>query len=542
MQVSGTGDVVLTDIKETSASLIIDGNIVGRLSIRDSDDYLVAEITKTAVKPMELGLEPGLYRITLQRGDNFSRAEVLLSKDQKTPLAPEDFKLIAAAQAAARGDTPAADPRTDSEEPEKRNGRRGFNFQFVPGVTIVHAGSLNSSDHLLLGIVGAHGDGLVGAGFAPIGLSNAGMVRGAQAAGIYNIIDGNLQGVQGAGIFNIANKSMTGAQGAGIFNKANESITGAQGAGIFNMTNGSITGAQGAGIFNITGESISGAQGAGIFNMTNGSINGAQAAGIFNMDGVSMTGVQAAGIFNMTDKDVTGVQAAGIFNMTGGDVTGVQAAGIFNLARGNFYGLQAGLVNIGGEGRSVQAGLVNISQNENVFPIGLVNIVKGGILHPAVYVDSMGFLNFSLRSGSRHFYSILGVGAQKIYLSAGGNDKAVWGWNKDDALLVCRAGVGFEFPIKSFFINVDVTSGSVLNLDTISKDDYDSSVSFLSQARLTAGYKIFEHLGVFAGISYDYVHLEGKDSPNPTGRMDCVFGWGNSRHINKLGFFAGLQF
>jgi hypothetical protein len=167
--------------------------------------------------------------------------------------------------------------------------------------------------------------------------------------------------------------------------------------------------------------------------------------------------------------------------------------------------------------------------------------VKGGILHPAVYLDSMEFLNFSFRSGSRHFYSIIGVGAQKIYLSANGNDSAVWGRSKDDALLVCRGGFGFEFPLRSFFINLDVTGGSVFNLDTISRDT-DSSVSMLSQARLTAGYKIFEHLGVFAGISYDYVHLEEKDSPNPTGKLDCVLGGGDSRNIHKLGFFAGLQF
>jgi hypothetical protein len=521
MQVSGAGDVVLTDIKETSASLLIDENILGRLSIRDSSDHLVAEITKTAVKGMELGLEPGLYRITLQRGDNFSRAEVLLVKDQRTPLVPADFQLIAAAQAAARGDSPAAGPSEDpsnrptddpldgSEAPEEREGIKGFNFQFVPGLSIVHTGSRNSSDHVLLGILMAQGHGLEGAGLAPIGVSNDGAATGVQAAGIYNIIDGNLQGLQAAGIFNIARGSMTGVQAAGIFN----------------IAGGSVTGVRAAGIFNIAGGSMIGVQSTGIFSRVNDDFKGVQASGIFNYTGGEIRGIQAAGILNMAQENFYGLQA-----------------GLVNLTRKNFYGLQAGLVNIGGKGSGVQAGLVNSSQNEKIIPIGLVNIVKEGILHPAVYVDSMEFLNFSFRSGSRHFYSIIGVGAQKIYLSAHENDKAVWGWNKDDTLLAWRGGLGFEFPIKSMFITIDVSGGSVLNLDTIARDGYDSSVSRLNQARLTAGYKFFKHLGVFAGISYDYIHLEEKDSPNPAGKAEYVFGWGDSRNINKLGFFAGLQF
>jgi hypothetical protein len=68
IQINGSGDVVLTDIRETSAGLLIDADVLGRLSIRDSADRLIAEITKTGPKPMELGLQPGRYRITLLGG------------------------------------------------------------------------------------------------------------------------------------------------------------------------------------------------------------------------------------------------------------------------------------------------------------------------------------------------------------------------------------------------------------------------------------------------------------------------------------------
>ncbi|MDR0497634.1 MAG: caspase family protein [Treponema sp.] len=97
MQLSGSGDVILTDINETSAGILIDGELTGRITIRDSSDFLVAELTKVNQRPMELGLSPGLYRIIIQRGDNFYRAEVLLWENTRTPLAMADFSRIASA-------------------------------------------------------------------------------------------------------------------------------------------------------------------------------------------------------------------------------------------------------------------------------------------------------------------------------------------------------------------------------------------------------------------------------------------------------------
>jgi hypothetical protein len=509
MQISGTGDVVMTDIKETSAGLVIDENITGRLSIRDNVDYLVAEITKTGLKTMELGLEPGLYRITLQRGDNFSRAVVLLAENQRTPLTEADFTVIAAAGAVARGDAP--EPETASAKQRESEGIGGFNLQLVPGLILVHTTPRDSVDHLLLGIIGAHGQGLNGAGLAGLGISNYGTSRGVQAAGIYNINRGDMEGVQAAGGFTILNGTMTGVRTAGIFNVGRGNLEGFQGAGVFNI-----------------GGAMTGVRTAGVFNITNG----------------DQQGVQMAGVFNVLSGSAEGVQMAGVFNLVPQNYTGLQMTGLFNYAGGNFRGVQTGLVNYrgGDEGGGLQFGLVNVSRDESVVPIGLVNVVKRGILHPALYYDDMGFLNFSFRSGSRRFYSVFGVGAQKIYLPINGEDKAVWGWDEDDVLFAYRAGVGFEFPLGPAFLNIDVTGGSILNLDTVSNAGHRASVSYISQARLTAGFKVFEHLGAFVGVSYDYIHRESDTSPNPRGKLNSVLDWGDSRNINKIGFFAGLQF
>jgi hypothetical protein len=245
------------------------------------------------------------------------------------------------------------------------------------------------------------------------------------------------------------------------------------------------------------------------------------------------------------------VQAAGVFNRVQGDFHGMQIAGIFNIANGNASGVQAALVNMNGgsSGRLVQAGIVNVSKNENTVPFGIVNVIKNGILNPAVYYDDMGYINLSLKSGSKHFYSLLTVGGQRLKLG-----ELNIGGEKDKELLVYRTGFGAELPLgEHFFLDFDVTSGAIINFNTFqelkkaaegdfNEDAYNASTSLISQARFTAGYKIFKHLGVFGGISYDYLHRFDRDtSPNPTSNAH-VFDWGDERNIHKLGFFAGVQF
>jgi hypothetical protein len=94
IQISGSGDVVLTDVKGTSAGLVIGEDITGRLSIRNSGGFLTAELTKAGRKPVELGLEPGIYRITLRKNNGLYRAELRLPDKGRVPLGTGNFVRI----------------------------------------------------------------------------------------------------------------------------------------------------------------------------------------------------------------------------------------------------------------------------------------------------------------------------------------------------------------------------------------------------------------------------------------------------------------
>lgn len=117
IQMSGTGDVVMTDIRQSSALLIIHRNISGKIFIHDEEDVLVVELTKPSGREIELGLEEGKYRIInimegnvyeseleLEEGDSFELNADNLAKTDKIYTTPRgDAEFQARREALLRG-------------------------------------------------------------------------------------------------------------------------------------------------------------------------------------------------------------------------------------------------------------------------------------------------------------------------------------------------------------------------------------------------------------------------------------------------------
>ncbi len=64
---SGSGDVVMTDVRETSATLVLGEEMGGRFFIRNAAQQLVVELYKPAGRKVEIGLEPGTYEVRVER-------------------------------------------------------------------------------------------------------------------------------------------------------------------------------------------------------------------------------------------------------------------------------------------------------------------------------------------------------------------------------------------------------------------------------------------------------------------------------------------
>ena len=507
IQVSGSGDVVLTDVKETSAGLVIAGDVSGRISIRDGSDFLVAELTKNNQKTLEFGLESGLYRITLQKGDTFYRAEITLQDNNRRSLNMADFSLIAASSGGRRrgegGDMADAENGPEEEAvPEYR-----INLQFIPGLDINGHSGEKATNNLLLGIFAAAGYNIKGIGVAPVGLVNRGYIHGLQVSGLFNYAAKTVEGVQAAAFCNYAGGNVEGVQAAALFNYA--------------------------------GENAEGVQSAALFNYAGGNTGGVQAAALFNYARLQAKGVQAAGLFNYSGGEIQGLQA-GLFNYAGGAAGDIEESGLVDPPgpHGEIRGLvQLGVVNVSEQGMGLQVGAVNISGGETIVPLGLVNIIENGILHPSVYVDDMMFLNLGFRSGSKYFYTLFGVGvnAWTAREAASGKDK----------LYIGRIGFGSEFSLGKGFVNIDAVWGHITGFSANQETGItlqDGPGTSMAQLRLSAGYQFYEHLGIFCGISYDIIHRWSGTSPDPIQAAPIALEAGSGRTRHKVGFFGGIQF
>lgn len=91
IQMSGTGDVVMTDVRRASVILVLGEDIFGQLFIHDKDDRLVVELTKAPGRRVELGLEAGEYRvINIPEGGVFE-STIMLDEGDEYELTPSEF-------------------------------------------------------------------------------------------------------------------------------------------------------------------------------------------------------------------------------------------------------------------------------------------------------------------------------------------------------------------------------------------------------------------------------------------------------------------
>lgn len=346
IQLTGTGDLVLTDLTVPTSALQLSGELYGRFSVRNESGKLIAEFSKPEGDTLKLAIPSGVYTVQMKTSSEsgLQSSIVSLNRNAHKYMTHKDFSSTSVEMTRYRGD----------DQPLEE-GERKFVFSPVPGINYPE---LNDNDTVVIQ------GGLIGS-IAP-----------------------RLEGVQISWLFNVTENFSRGAQGA--FCNIAESLDGLQAAGIFNIIEENLNGVQGAGIFNINAGTMQGVQGAGIFNITEDAMQGVQGAGIFNIAGMPSTGVQGAGIFNIA-KEINGIQAAGIFN-----------------SASYIQGIQASMVNTADTVKGVQLGLINVSKEMHGLPIGLINISRNGIVDTGVwyeYSDS-NRIYISFQSGTRYLYTL----------------------------------------------------------------------------------------------------------------------------------------
>ena len=137
INLSGTGDVVMTDVRQTSATLVLAEELDGRFFIRNAAHELVVELYKPRGRKVELGVEAGAYEVRIEQTKGSLLAKTQITEGGRVLLEPRQFGMTAVEATRPRGTTGAPGSAVD--------GRHRLDVQIgmwqTPNVSTVSAGS-----------------------------------------------------------------------------------------------------------------------------------------------------------------------------------------------------------------------------------------------------------------------------------------------------------------------------------------------------------------------------------------------------------------
>jgi Caspase domain len=356
IQLVGTGDLVLTDVRTADSRLVLEGPLAGRVNVLGATGGLVVEVSKAGGKPVELGLEAGDYRVVVDDGaGHVGESTFALAAQGAHVVTRESLTPTSLESTVRRGDEPLPDLAVD--------------VAFVPPMSFSGIMSRPPKVHFGLGIIGVRD----------------GAVDGVMVGSVFGWSDGPLNGLGIAGAL-LKTGPLRGVGVAGAVLVATGDVAGVTVAPV-SVTAGSMVGVHAA-VAGIVAGNVVGAQ-LSVLNVTSGRLGGLQVA----------VGNVAAGGF-------VGAQA-GVANVGWGDSQGAQL-GLLNIGD-DVSGAQVGLLNIAKRVHGTQVGLLNIAQESDA-PVGLLNIVTRGKLHLAAWASESSVANVAVKLGSANVYSFAVAG------------------------------------------------------------------------------------------------------------------------------------
>ncbi len=444
IQLAGSGDLVLTDLRSSRVRLIVTEDVQGRLFVRDWGNQLVAELQKPAGRRLALGLEAGRYHVVLERPAQRFEAELSVSPRGGSELRAGDFVPVTLTRTAARGGMGLRVVALSTGEPVAHVDVPSvpFNLSLVPPLATSALWGGGGRNHLALGVVGVRSVQLQGLGVSGgVGWVD-GTVEGLQVSGVANVAGGEIFGLQAAFGGNLAFGGGTGGQVSAVFNMAERDFAGFQVSTTANRAAASLRGFQATAGINLA-ERLAGAQ-----------------LGLINLSG-----------------DVSGAQV-GLINVAA-DVRGVQL-GLINIA--DDVSVPIGLLSIVRKGRFV----LELSADD-VMPLS-VGIKYGSRTVYVLATTGVGIGEDSLRT-----FLNLGLGVHipleaadryslDVDLSYGSWQPNFYGSGPKNTLFRMRATLGWE--LKRRFA---LFGGVSLNAYDPSSQDEDRSVSWLPQWKLGRG-------------------------------------------------------
>jgi len=224
---------------------------------------------------------------------------------------------------------------------------------------------------------------------------------------------------------------------------------------------------------------------AGLLNLTLRDSRGVHLAGLGNGTIGKQEGPHIAGLFNFSTKDTGPFQGAGLLNFSAGNLKGAQVSGLLNVTAKEIKGAQvSGLLNYATRVRGAQIGLINITDSIRGVPIGLFSFVLKGYHKIEVSADEVFYTNIAFRTGVRHFYNILTVGAKPDTFE---DEETYWTF-----------GYGFGTAprlSRTLSLNIDVTANQIVDGKSI------EAINMINKLYVGLDVQMMKYLGVTFGVT-----------------------------------------
>ena len=102
MHLSGTGDVVITDLRSTESALVLPSALRGRITVVDKAGRVAVELTKEAGEPLSLALPNETYSVHVDNGTGEFAATVTLDRGGELALDQDTLRRVSPEATVAR--------------------------------------------------------------------------------------------------------------------------------------------------------------------------------------------------------------------------------------------------------------------------------------------------------------------------------------------------------------------------------------------------------------------------------------------------------
>lgn len=494
INLSGSGDLVMTDLNQPTSVLLLDRTLEGQLFIKNAEGILVLEMNKPLGQDFPLALPAGEYSLQLVHSTGIMKsAPISLQENESLRIGPMDLTVQGLETARARGGE-IPEEMDEDDDIIRIESRQGTIIIDRNGIHI----SRMEQDVQEEIIVDKEEESIELDDSAPLFLRNRQMRKD------YEEVPFVLTFVPGISTEPLQGKLVHTELGL-LCNT--EAVEGAQFGYIGATTQDYSNSIQYGGFYAISKKSMAGIQISDIYTQVSGDFAGIQLSGLVARTRDNVEGVQISGLLNMAGS-LQGAQISCLGNITRGDVDGLQISPLFNYAKGNVNGMQIGLVNIGNDIKGL--------------PVGLINLYKEGI-------TTIGFWQ-EIDGGDQVYYSIM-TGTNWLYshFFFGGSKADFWDQPESSAF---GAGLGLrtplfagfsldtDFNLKFYPERLDAVGNDVyiyhnpytgeerVDFDISAEDLWGDGINLLIRTVITPDWKIQPYIGATVELKQAYL-LDG---------------------------------